>query len=177
MAYNYQKEKRAWTIWKEAEEKQLRDLGVDEQVIQKLHSYDWMIFNQNRQFYRHQAEFKDYSNQNFELLPELTLTDVQAMLDNIDNQRLLQAIAGLDFMSQKIIFYRIEGIQESGNCIIAGDFKQQRGNKMVETKKKFKKIFVKCENQHILKAYIMEGEFPSPYGEDLIIEYPTTQIT
>ncbi|MFR1359143.1 MAG: hypothetical protein ACLSBB_18285 [Ruthenibacterium lactatiformans] len=50
MAYNYQKEKRAWTIWKEAEEKQLRDLGVDEQVIQKLHSYDWMIFNQNRQF-------------------------------------------------------------------------------------------------------------------------------
>ena len=23
MAYNYQKEKRAWTIWKEAEEKQL----------------------------------------------------------------------------------------------------------------------------------------------------------
>lgn len=38
---------------------------------------------------------------------------------------------------------------------------------MVETKKKFKKIFVKCENWHILKAYIMEGEFPSPYGEDL----------
>ena len=62
MAYNYQKEKRAWIIWKEAEEKQLRNLGVDEQVIKKLHSYDWMIFNQNRQFYRHQAEFKDYSN-------------------------------------------------------------------------------------------------------------------
>ena len=32
MAYNYQKEKRAWIIWKEAEEKQLRNLGVDEQV-------------------------------------------------------------------------------------------------------------------------------------------------
>lgn len=29
MAYNYQKEKRAWIIWKEAEEKQLRNLGVD----------------------------------------------------------------------------------------------------------------------------------------------------
>ena len=68
-----------------------------------------MIFNQNRQFYRHQAEFKDYSNQNSEWLPELTLTDVQAMLDNIDNQRLLQAITGLDIMSQKIIFYRIKG--------------------------------------------------------------------
>ena len=26
MAYNYQKEKRAWIIWKEAEEKQLRNL-------------------------------------------------------------------------------------------------------------------------------------------------------
>lgn len=118
MAYNYQKEKRAWTIWKEAEEKQLRDLGVDEQVIQKLHSYDWMIFNQNRQFYRHQAEFKDYSNQNFEWLPELTLTDVQAMLDNIDNQRLLQAIAGLDVMSQKIIFIGLRdiGIRKLHHC-------------------------------------------------------------
>ena len=43
MAYNYQKEKRAWTIWKEAEEKQLRDLGVDEQVIQKSVSYTQLI--------------------------------------------------------------------------------------------------------------------------------------
>lgn len=129
MAYNYQKEKRAWIIWKEAEEKQLRDLGVDERVIQRLHSYDWMIFNQNRQFYRHQAEFKDYSNLNFEWQPELELTDVQTMLDNIGNQHLLQAIAGLDALSQKIIFYRIAGYKNPEIAALLGI-----SNSNVETK-------------------------------------------
>ena len=140
MAYNYQKEKRAWIIWKEAEEKQLRNLGVDEQVIKKLHSYDWMIFNQNRQFYRHQAEFKDYSNQNFEWLPELTLTDVQAMLDNIDNQRLLQAVAGLDVMSQKIIFYRIEGYRNPEIASLLGISNSSVETKWWRLRKKLKKF-------------------------------------
>lgn len=140
MAYNYQKEKRAWVIWKKAEEKQLRDLGVDEQVIQRLHSYDWMIFNQNRQFYRHQAEFKDYSNQNSEWLLELTLTDVQAMLDNIDNQRLLQAITGLDIMSQKIIFYRIKGYRNPEIASLLGISNSSVETKWWRIRKKLKKF-------------------------------------
>lgn len=116
------------------------NLGVDEQVIKKLHSYDWMIFNQNRQFYRHQAEFKDYSNQNFEWLPELTLTDVQAMLDNIDNQRLLQAIAGLDVMSQKIIFYRIEGYRNPEIASLLGISNSSVETKWWRLRKKLKKF-------------------------------------
>lgn len=51
------------------------------------------------------------------------------MLDNIDNQRLLQAIAGLDVMSQKIIFYRIEGYRNPEIASLLGI-----SNSSVETK-------------------------------------------
>ena len=45
MAYNKAREERKWRIWKEAEEKQLRSLGVSEDDIEKLRVHDWAIFN------------------------------------------------------------------------------------------------------------------------------------
>ena len=36
MAYNKAKEEKKWRLWKEAEEKQLRKLGVDESTIETL---------------------------------------------------------------------------------------------------------------------------------------------
>ena len=44
MAYNKAREERKWRIWKEAEEKQLRSLGVSEDDIEKLRVHDWAIF-------------------------------------------------------------------------------------------------------------------------------------
>ena len=40
MAYNKAKEEKKWRLWKEAEEKQLRSLGVSEDTIEKLHVHD-----------------------------------------------------------------------------------------------------------------------------------------
>ena len=36
MAYNHGREDRKWRIWKEAEEKVLRECGVDEAVIEQI---------------------------------------------------------------------------------------------------------------------------------------------
>ena len=36
MAYNKAKAEREWLRWKEAEEKKLRELGVDEETIQRF---------------------------------------------------------------------------------------------------------------------------------------------
>ena len=44
MAYNHRKAELEWLSWKEKEEKQLRELGVDEDTIQRLHTYDWQQF-------------------------------------------------------------------------------------------------------------------------------------
>lgn len=44
MAYNKAREEKKWRLWKEAEEKQLRSLGVSEKDIEKLRVHDWAIF-------------------------------------------------------------------------------------------------------------------------------------
>lgn len=51
MAYNKAREERKWRLWKEAEEKQLRSLGVSEGDIEKLRVHDWAIFNSDRRYY------------------------------------------------------------------------------------------------------------------------------
>lgn len=40
MAYNKAREEKKWRLWKEAEEKQLRSLGVNEDDIEKLRVHD-----------------------------------------------------------------------------------------------------------------------------------------
>ena len=48
MAYNKAREEKKWRLWKEAEEKRLRKLGVDENTIETLRTHDWAIFNSDR---------------------------------------------------------------------------------------------------------------------------------
>ena len=50
MAYNKARAEKEWLKWKEAEEKKLRELGVDEDTIQRLHTYDWAQFKSERRF-------------------------------------------------------------------------------------------------------------------------------
>lgn len=51
MAYNKAREEKKWRLWKEAEEKQLRSLGVSENDIERLRVHDWAIFNSDRRYY------------------------------------------------------------------------------------------------------------------------------
>ena len=48
MAYNNGRENRKWLIWKEAEEKILREHGVDETTIEQIRTDDRADFNSNR---------------------------------------------------------------------------------------------------------------------------------
>ena len=45
MSYNKARAEKKWLKWKETEEKQLRELGVDEEIIQRLHTYDWEVLS------------------------------------------------------------------------------------------------------------------------------------
>lgn len=56
MAYNKAREEKKWRLWKEAEEKQLRNLGVNEDDIEKLRVHDWAIFNSDRRYYQRVQE-------------------------------------------------------------------------------------------------------------------------
>lgn len=50
MAYNHGREERKWRIWKENEEKILRECGLDESTIEEIRTYDRAVFNSNRRF-------------------------------------------------------------------------------------------------------------------------------
>ena len=58
MSYNKAQAEKKWLKWKNAEEQQLREMGVDEEIIQRLHTYDWEVFKSDRRYYECCAKLK-----------------------------------------------------------------------------------------------------------------------
>ena len=56
MAYNKTSEERKWNYWKEQEEKKLRELGMEEEKIQKLRQMDREDFLEERRYREHLDE-------------------------------------------------------------------------------------------------------------------------
>ena len=60
MAYNHGKAERKWKLWKEKEEKILRDSGVSEDMIEAIRLYDRQAFNSDRRYYERVQETGTY---------------------------------------------------------------------------------------------------------------------
>ena len=109
MAYNKAKAERQWLRWKEAEEKELRKLGVDEDTIQRLHTYDWAQFNKERQYLQRQVEWSPFVDLISAQDIELPVEDTQALLDSIENTKLLRILSKEDKLTLQIILYKLQG--------------------------------------------------------------------
>ena len=109
MAYNKAKAERQWLRWKEAEEKELRKLGVDEDTIQRLHTYDWAQFNKERQYLQRQVEWSPCVDLISAQDIELPVEDTQALLDSIENAKLLRILSKEDKLTLQIILYKLQG--------------------------------------------------------------------
>ena len=109
MAYNKASEERKWRLWKEAEEKQLRELGVSEEKIAQLRAYDWEMFNSDRRYYEHHAEGGDY----LELLAaseeEPDAKTVSDFLSSIDSPVLFRLLSETDPITILIALRRSQG--------------------------------------------------------------------
>ena len=88
MAYNNGRENRKWLIWKEAEEKVLRECGVDEAVIEQIRMEDRADFNSNRRFYRWTSDFGEYLEGMAENEQQAEPNTVADLLDEIENETL-----------------------------------------------------------------------------------------
>ena len=102
MSFNYGREEKKWRLWKEAEEKQLRGLGVDEDTIEKLHTYDWAVFNSDRRYYRRLKEAGTYPEEFAEDAAQPELGTVEDFLDSIENQKLYQILIKVDRIKEKL---------------------------------------------------------------------------
>ena len=96
MAYNKAREEKKWRLWKEAEEKQLRSLGVSEKDIEKLRVHDWAIFNSDRRYYQRMQETGTYLEEVAADMTQPEIKTVEDFLDNIENQQLYQVLIKVD---------------------------------------------------------------------------------
>ena len=92
MAYNHGREDRKWRIWKEAEEKVLREHGVDEAVIEQIRMEDRADFNSNRRFYRWTSDFGEYLEGMADAEQQAEPNTIADLLDEIEDEKLYQAL-------------------------------------------------------------------------------------
>ena len=109
MAYNKAKAEKKWIQWKDAEEKKLRELHVDEETIQRLHTYDWAQFNKERQYLQRRVIWSPYVDWISAQDLELPVEDTGYLLDSIENIKLLRILSKEDKLTLQIVLYKLQG--------------------------------------------------------------------
>ena len=116
MAYNKAKEEKKWRLWKEAEEKQLRNLGVTEDDIEQLRIHDWAIFNSDRRYY-------------------------QRVQESIENQHLYQVLIKVDRLTLQIALMKVQGYSTREIAVYLDITEKAVYRRMDRLKEKLKKFF------------------------------------
>ena len=109
MSFNYGREEKKWRLWKEAEEEQLRSLGVSEDTIEQLHTHDWAVFNSDRRYYRRLQDAGTYLEEVVEDTTQPEVKTVEDFLDNIENQQLYQVLIKVDRLTLQIVVMKMQG--------------------------------------------------------------------
>lgn len=139
MGYNKAQAVRKWQQWKEKEEQQFRELGVDEATIHRLHDYDWQVFNRERQYLQRREDWTvrvEKATAQEMLLP---VENVEAMLNSIDNRELLEVLLGVDEATLQILLYKIMGYNSVEIAELIGMKEETIRQRISRLKKKLRK--------------------------------------
>ena len=109
MTYNHGREERKWRIWKEAEEKILRECGIDEAVIEQIRMEDRADFNSNRRFYRWASNFGEYLEGIADREKQAEVRSVSDLLDEIESENLYLALITVDRRTLQIVLLKMQG--------------------------------------------------------------------
>ena len=102
MAYNHGKAEYKWKLWKEREEKILRDSGVTEDTIEAIRFYDRQAFNSDRRYYERVQETDTYLDTVAASTDQAEPKTVQDFLDYIENQELFHVLITVDRPKEKV---------------------------------------------------------------------------
>ena len=109
MAYNNGRENRKWLIWKEAEEKILREHGVDETTTPQIRTDDRVDFNSNRRFYHWSSDFGEYLEGMADREKQAEVMTVDDLLDEIENETMYRALLTVDRRTLQIVLLKMQG--------------------------------------------------------------------
>ena len=140
MAYNKAREEKKWRLWKEAEEKQLRSLGVSENDIEKLRVHDWAIFNSDRRYYQRMQETGTYLDEVAADMTQPEIKTVEDFLDNIENQQLYQVLIKVDRLTLQAILLQIQGYSIAEIAAVLGMKEDTVYKRLGRLKQKIKKL-------------------------------------
>lgn len=140
MAYNKAREEKKWRLWKEAEEKQLRSLGVSESDIETLRVHDWAIFNSDRRYYQRMQETGTYLDEVAADMTQPEIKTVEDFLDNIENQQLYQVLIKVDRLTLQAILLQIQGYSIAEIAAILGMKEDTVYKRLGRLKQKIKKL-------------------------------------
>ena len=140
MAYNKAREEKKWRLWKEAEEKQLRSLGVSENDIEKLRVHDWAIFNSDRRYYQRMQETGTYLEDVAADMTQPEIKTVEDFLDNIENQQLYQVLIKVDRLTLQAILLQIQGYSIAEIAAVLGMKEDTVYKRLGRLKQKIKKL-------------------------------------
>ena len=140
MAYNHGREERKWRIWKENEEKILRECGVDESMIEEIRTYDRAEFNSNRQFYRYINDVAEYLEEMAGREPQAEIHSVDELLDEIESERLYQALRTVDKRTLLILLLKMQCYSTKEIALLVGLTTGAIYARLDHLRKKLKKI-------------------------------------
>lgn len=107
MAYNYSKEKKKWEAWKEQEEKLLRSLHVDENIITELRDYDKQEFNKDRSFRRREYIKDDTFFANKSSYNKKEILNIEDLLFEIQSEALLLILSKTNKLTLSIVLFKM----------------------------------------------------------------------
>jgi len=140
MAYNKAREEKKWRLWKEAEEKQLRSLGVSENDIERLRVHDWAIFNSDRRYYQRMQETGTYLEEVAADMTQPEIKTVDDFLNNIENQQLYQVLIKVDRLTLQAILLQIQGYSIAEIAAVLGMKEDTVYKRLGRLKQKIKKL-------------------------------------
>lgn len=91
----------------------MRSLGVDEDTIEQLRTYDWAIFNSDRRYYEKLQDAGTYLEEVTENMVQPEIKTVEDFSDSIENQGLYQALIKADKITLQIALWKMDGYSSS----------------------------------------------------------------
>jgi RNA polymerase sigma-70 factor (ECF subfamily) len=141
MGYNKAREERKWRLWKQTEEKKMREAGVDEGTIQQLREQDWAVFNSERRFYEKWQAVGTYLESVAEGEPDLDIHSVDNLLDSIETKGLHQMLLAVDKLTLQIVLMKMQGYSTHEIATSLGVTEKSVYRRMDRLKEKIKKVF------------------------------------
>ncbi|MDE5860109.1 MAG: LuxR C-terminal-related transcriptional regulator [Oscillospiraceae bacterium] len=109
MVYNSLKSYWIWRRKKEAEEKEWRELGVDENIIEELHDFDRIAYNSDDRFYKRLHNVGDFYEEIIEDRNQREVTTVEQLLDEVESPAMYKILKKTSEKTLQILLMRVRG--------------------------------------------------------------------